>query len=69
MDGGRGTPGSVRRPGRAGDTGLRWYAQAEAVATDGERARWHRAQRPTAGEAAANTRPSNGIDQQREARA
>ncbi|MFJ8107594.1 hypothetical protein [Streptomyces sp. NPDC096132] len=66
---GRGTRGPVRRTGRTGDAGLRWYAQAEAAACAGERVTWHRADRPTSYEAAADARPGAGIDQPREAQA
>ncbi|MER5434373.1 hypothetical protein [Streptomyces sp. NPDC002588] len=59
----------MRRTRRTGDTGLRWYAQAEAAATEGERAMWHRAERPAPYEAVRNARPGTGIDQQKEARA
>ncbi|KUN80223.1 hypothetical protein [Streptomyces griseoruber] len=46
VDGARASRAPRRRTGRTGGAALRWYAQAEAAARAGERARGHRAERP-----------------------
>ncbi|WP_416976224.1 hypothetical protein [Streptomyces sp. T028] len=63
VDGARGTRAPLRHTARTGAAGLRWYAQAEAAARAGERARWHRAEPRDAYAAGADARPGAGIDE------